>query len=451
MIAPLVALLIAPQQNAPDLPPFPDLREATVFNGNWTTARPQMVGRIFRNGQRPELVLDNGLIRRVIDLSLGARTTQFYRHGERPIPMDAPEARLELDGQTITLAGEGSEFRLIRVSMQVPKPDPEFRVGGDPQAVLTISGTTLILRFASADRPGLLVDVTYFLPDRMPVLQKRVTLINGPGAPVRVGEVVIDPAPLIKAQGLRDDDLQAAPAFREFSAAAPVIRPEVVLGPGDTYASPRWTWFLDAPGATASGPAIALRRLAPWVRPAGQSRPFVLGDDVKTWASAWPAASAGAPRVALLKDPGNEWPDPAVIAAAPGRYREAMAALRQAGFLVAVPWNLSLPANHPDGRVPSGEDRSVLCLGSAAGRDLTRSWARAVGVLRPDSVVLTGGLPLGPCAARHGHQGEADALSSQFESLRQLIATGGRAGTLVQAEVGNPILGLLVADRPVGD
>jgi len=170
---------------------------------------------IFRGSCPEELVLDNGLVRRVFRLSPNAATVAIDQlsTGESLVRSVRPEAELVLDGQTLAvggLTGQPVHNYLLPEWLPELKSDPtafqfvgfrtntlQPRFGWHPRQEWMTSvppwpppGVELTLRFeapeGSEDLRGISVEVHHELYDGLPLLAKWFTLHNGSDRPVRL-------------------------------------------------------------------------------------------------------------------------------------------------------------------------------------------------------------------------------------------------------------------------
>ncbi len=214
------ALFLSVSAATPLLPPT-GVTQDWLIEANWARATVQPEGSSW--------VLDNGLIRRVLQTSPNAATVAFDNRmtGESLLRAVGPEATLTLDGQAYSVGGlKGQPNRAYLL--------PEWVAGmtNNPQTFQFVSGRTVPVQtpFAwkrtrrAADLPwpprgvgldlhfvgpgnlrGLGVTVHYELYDGVPVLGKWLTLSNGTDRAVSVDRFALERLAIVEAESAVDE------------------------------------------------------------------------------------------------------------------------------------------------------------------------------------------------------------------------------------------------------
>jgi hypothetical protein len=215
-----------------------------VATGDWLVAPVHAAAGIYRGGRPHEIVMTNGLVRRIWRLSPNAATVALDNlvSGESLLRSVRPEALVELDGATYPVGGlqgqkvhnyldprwldrmtaDPASFRFV--SFQVGKTAERFpwkkRQSWMPKDLpWPPPGKSLTLSFspppgASPAVSQIRVDVHYEMYDGLPLLSKWITVENRGSQPVRLQtfvseilavvepESIVDPTPLWRSPTL---------------------------------------------------------------------------------------------------------------------------------------------------------------------------------------------------------------------------------------------------------
>jgi hypothetical protein len=198
-------------RDAADLPPAPPFAFGSA-PPDWLIQTPEPRAGVYRGADAQEIVLDNGLIRRVFRLAPALATIALDSHvtGASLVRAVEPEARVTLDGREHRiggLLGQPERAYLRREFLQEMTPDPgafachTFEVGA-PAPTLEWTrvrhaenrpwpppGVALTFRCASPDATlaGVQIGVHYELYDGLPLYAKWLTVTNGTDR-----EIVVD-------------------------------------------------------------------------------------------------------------------------------------------------------------------------------------------------------------------------------------------------------------------
>lgn len=196
---------------------------------DWLIQAPKAQAGVYRSANGKELVLDNGLIRRVfrVQPNLAAVAFDNRMSGEAMLRAVKPEALLELEGARYDVGGltgqpdlgylrpdwldamqsdpgafqftgfeigktkERFGWKHVRHAADIPWPPP---------------GVSLTLRFTppSGTLPGLTVDVHYELYDGLPLLAKWLTIRNEGAHPVRLNRFTVETLGVVEPDSIVD-------------------------------------------------------------------------------------------------------------------------------------------------------------------------------------------------------------------------------------------------------
>ena len=204
----------------------------TAAQGDWLIDPAPFRAVISSNAN--SLVLENGLVRRVIRLAPNAATVAYdnLMTGETIIRSVRPEARVELDGVKYDVGGltgqpvhnyldaawvdklqaEPGAFRFT--GFKAGKTEARFpwkkRTEWMPQDLpWPPPGVSLTLEFAHARgcAPGkdVTVEVHYELYDGIPLMSKWIVVRNGTDKPVRLNSFVSEILAAVEAESIVDD------------------------------------------------------------------------------------------------------------------------------------------------------------------------------------------------------------------------------------------------------
>jgi hypothetical protein len=219
---------------------FAILAAMAVFNspaapGDWLIDPASYRAVISTNAN--SVVLENGLVRRVIRLAPNAATTAYdnLMTGESIIRSVRPEARVELDGVKYDVGGLGGQpiqnyldaawvdklqaepgaFRYTR--FKTGKTEARFpwkkRIEWMPQDMpWPPPGVSLTLEFAAPESAaglaagkGVTVEVHYELYDGIPLMSKWMVVRNATAKPVRLNTFICEVLAAVEAESIVDD------------------------------------------------------------------------------------------------------------------------------------------------------------------------------------------------------------------------------------------------------
>jgi hypothetical protein len=231
MIALLAGLALftggMPLQETPDRLPL--WRPGQAVKTDWLIQPPKAKAGVYRSADGKEIILDNGLIRRVFRLRPNAAAVAFDNAmtGEAMLRAVKPEAVLELDGAPYDIGGLTGQPDLAYL-----RPDWLDAMQGDPNAFPYTGFTTgkTTARFAwkrvrhSADLPwpppgaaltlhftpppgrlpGVTVAAHYELYDGLPLLSKWLTIRNAGAKPVRLNRFTAEILGMVERDSIVD-------------------------------------------------------------------------------------------------------------------------------------------------------------------------------------------------------------------------------------------------------
>jgi hypothetical protein len=197
---------------------------------DWLLGKQRFVATAAVDAAGRELLLSNGLIRRVIQLRPGAATIAFdnLTTAASLLRSVRPEAVLKLDGQTLNVGGlngqpvhnyldpkwlagmtpETNEFQFS--SIRIGRTEPRFawqrNVKWLSQDVpWPAPGVGVTLSFvAPASCPGIEVQIHYELYDGLPLLSKWLTLSNASSNAVSLDSLIVEQLALVEPESIVD-------------------------------------------------------------------------------------------------------------------------------------------------------------------------------------------------------------------------------------------------------
>lgn len=197
---------------------------------DWLLDPSPYQARVTPSADGREVVLDNGLVRRVIRLAPNAATIAYDNRvtGESIIRSVRPEARVELDGVAYdvgglggqpvhnyldaawvdTLSAEPGAFRFTRfVTGKTRERFPwKKRLEWMPQDLpWPPPGVSIVLEFAGPDTLGIAVDVHYELFDGIPLMSKWIVVRNASSKPVRLDRFICEILAAVEPESIVDD------------------------------------------------------------------------------------------------------------------------------------------------------------------------------------------------------------------------------------------------------
>lgn len=213
-----VWLIGACAQAEDKLQSLPVAPKAGLFRAaDWLLDDSESKAGIFRSEDGSSVVLDNGLVRRVIRLAPNAATVWLddLRTGASLLRSVRPEALLTIDGREWSiggLVGQPNQAFLTDQWIAQLKDDPaSFGVTGFEVAPVEKPlewkrtrhaedrpwpprGAALLLRFAGRDAAvkGVEVTIRYEIYDRIPVIGKSLTVTNKTDRPIKIDTLAVE-------------------------------------------------------------------------------------------------------------------------------------------------------------------------------------------------------------------------------------------------------------------
>ncbi|MBL8693618.1 MAG: alpha-galactosidase [Planctomycetes bacterium] len=199
---------------------------ATSSEGDWLVASSPAQSRIETHGR--ELVLDNGLLRRVLVLEPAVATVSMVcvRSGESFLRAVQPEARLTIDGREIVvggLVGQRNHAFITEADLKAMEAPPgaaklvATRLGPirerfpwkrvrhvAPDAVWPPKGASVELDFRAEALPDARITLCYELYDGLPLLSKSLRVQNAGKTPMRVDRFVLEELALVETESRVD-------------------------------------------------------------------------------------------------------------------------------------------------------------------------------------------------------------------------------------------------------
>ena len=198
---------------------------------DWLVHAPKAVARISRSADGREIILDNGLLRRVFRVAPNAATVAFDNRmtGASLLRSVRPEAQLEINGKRRDIGGLTGQPNLAFLRqdwLDTLKSDPDalqfsgFTMGaaterfpwkrmgeGVKNLAWPPSGVSLTLRFESAASDPdakMTVEVHYELYDGMPLLSKWMTVHNKGGKTFRLNRFTVETLGMVEPESIVD-------------------------------------------------------------------------------------------------------------------------------------------------------------------------------------------------------------------------------------------------------
>ena len=198
---------------------------------DWLVVAPKEHSTVHRSADNREVIMANGLIRRVWRLAPAAATVAFddLTTGASLLRGVKPEGELELDGQSYEIGGlvGQEEWAYLRPEwLDRMKPDPGafhytgMESGGTkerfPWKRAAYSGTqpwpppgaSLTLHFEHDKLPGVRVDVHYEMYDGLPAISKWLTVRNESARSIRLNRFVSEILAVVESESLVDGPVQ---------------------------------------------------------------------------------------------------------------------------------------------------------------------------------------------------------------------------------------------------
>ena len=303
LLATSLAFAGEPARNAAGLPPAPPFLSG-ARPPDWLVVPLESAAGVYRGADDREIVLDNGLVRRVFRLSPGVATVAIDSHmtGATLLRAVEPEAVLVLDGKEHRiggLLGQPERAYLRREFLESMTPDPKafecetFEIG-ETRARLEWKrvrpaekrpwpppGVSLTFH-CDAPSPalrGVGVDVHYELYDGLPVFSKWLTVTNDSPHEIVVDSFVAERLAFVEAEsdvekkGSGDWHHPPLEVFSDYS-----------FGGGDVRSANRTTEYVMDPDYTSQVnyrlemPAIVVSR-----PPVGPAWPVAPGESFETF------------------------------------------------------------------------------------------------------------------------------------------------------------------------
>lgn len=218
-----------PTALATQLAGLPVYQKSDADTSDWLVSPPKTKAAVYRREGKNEIVLSNGLLRRVFRLTPNAATVALDHEGTGVSYLRAvkPEALLTLNGKVVPVGGLTGQPNLAFLQPEwldqmtadpsafqftgfhVGKTEDRFpwkRVRHAADLPWPPTGVSLTLAFAVPDGPlaGLTAEVHYELYDGLPLLAKWVTLRNGTAAPVKQDRFVAETLGVVEAESLSE-------------------------------------------------------------------------------------------------------------------------------------------------------------------------------------------------------------------------------------------------------
>lgn len=197
--------------------------------GDWLVHRPAERAGVYRETGGTRIVLDNGLLRRVIQVSPNAATVGFdnLMTGETILRAIEPEAVVTLNGTRHAIGGlrgqpdrgylteewiramtndpAAFQFSAFRVKA-IEAPFPWKRVRRAADLPWPPAGRELVLSFrGTGDADGVSAGIHYELLDGAPVIGKWLTLSNGTDRVITVDQLAVERLAAVEAESAVDE------------------------------------------------------------------------------------------------------------------------------------------------------------------------------------------------------------------------------------------------------
>ena len=200
---------------------------------------------IATNAAANEIVLENGLVRRVFKLAPDAATVAFddLMTGQSMLRSVRPEAQVELDGKKFDVGGllgqpvhnylnpawlaqmKANPSAFHFVGLKTGRTEPRFpwrprQEWLSQPAPWPPPGVAATLTFdAPADLGALKVELHYELYDGLPLIAKWLTLRNDSSKPVMLNSMVVEQLAVVEAESIVDGTpANFRPGYRPFDA-----------------------------------------------------------------------------------------------------------------------------------------------------------------------------------------------------------------------------------------
>jgi len=182
--------------------PSIDTPDARPASGDYLVKTPLRKAGVFRSGDGRELILDNGLIRRVWRVQPNGACVAFdnLMTGQSMLRSVRPEARVTIDGKAFDVGGlvgqpnhafllpkwldalEADPNAMRLIGFEVGEPVERFAWGrrrhAAPDAVWPPPGMSLRMDYSHPELPGIRVSVHYEMYDGLPLMSKQITVHN---------------------------------------------------------------------------------------------------------------------------------------------------------------------------------------------------------------------------------------------------------------------------------
>ena len=259
-----------PARDAAELPPAPPFAYGAA-PADWLVEPPESRAGVYQGDDAQEVVLDNGLVRRVFRLSPALATVALDSHvtGASLLRAAEPEALVTLDGREHRVGGllgqpERGYLRREFLEEMTPDPDafacPAFEVGR-PAATLKWKrvrhgedrpwpppGASLTFRCTSPDPAlaGVEIGVHYELYDGLPLYAKWLTVTNGTDREIVVDSFEGERLAFVEAES----DVEKR-GVGEWQRPPLEVFSDYAFGGGDVRSANRTTEFLPDPDYTS--------------------------------------------------------------------------------------------------------------------------------------------------------------------------------------------------------
>jgi hypothetical protein len=196
--------------------------QTRVLNHDWLVDPGNERARVVKHSDK-EISLENGLIRRTFRIAPNGATVALdnLMTGESMLRAVKPEAVLEIDGRTWNVGGLTGQPNLAFL-----RPDWLDAMTADPDAFqfkgYTIEkpetpiawkrnrhsgsrewppkGVAIVFEYANHALPGIEVRIRYEMPDGMPVMMKRLEIVNRSDKPIRLNSYKSEQIAIVEVQ-----------------------------------------------------------------------------------------------------------------------------------------------------------------------------------------------------------------------------------------------------------
>jgi hypothetical protein len=408
MVPVFLALGMNGQDFAKSFELYPAISTAPVISqADADTLKAKSLAKVFRGSSDNEVALDNGVVQFRMSLQDFGKPIFLQRKADGNGGVVLPALSLVLNGEQFVVGGENP--RWVRVGARGQLFSKPFDVRQIPQTnyVWPPRGMGVRFMWANRDYSGLMVEVTYQMVDREPLVSQKVTVRNGSNFPVRISSIQQGDSGYPSGE-FTGDQLNWT------------LRPNRVVELPDG-------WFrLDGQGKlVASGRKQVLNSLMPWSGLGGQT----LGS--------WPADTKNVTGLKLKRGEVILIPTEAKIPwSVPEQVdfdtvRLVADAAKKSGLVLGAEVDLGdIPGELAD-RV--GGSGSPVCWHSFAGvfwrQNVLANWKR-MGI---QVVELKGELPSRCSQAGHGeHQTPNQAAIENHLAVRDLMRQGLSVGIIIR-------------------